>query len=151
VPRHRRTLVALTAGALALGVADAVPAKTAPNRAAPAATPCKAPATGFQSCLRVLYKTTADGVVDDVRVTATLLRHVETCPARSPKRQVVISLDDGTRLDAARRPGTCRKGVVSWRAGFSAGETAGWELRQGDTVLSEWSGVRNPASVEIGG
>jgi hypothetical protein len=136
---------------LALGAADAVPARTAAKRATPAASPCKAPATGFQSCLRVLYKATADGGADDVRVTATLLRRVETCPARSAKRQVVIALEDGTRLDAARRPGSCRKGVVSWRAGFSPGETAGWELRQGDTVHSEWSGVRNPASVPISG
>jgi hypothetical protein len=38
---------------------------------------------------------------------------------------------------------------VSWRAAFSPGETAGWELRDGDAVHAKWSGVRNAASVEI--
>jgi hypothetical protein len=63
----------------------------------------------------------------------------------------VIARDDGTRLDSARRPGSCRRGIVTWRTTFSTGETAGWALEQGDTVDSAWSGVRNTASVKLGG
>jgi hypothetical protein len=140
VPRHIPTLVALTAAVMAVGPAGA--------DAAP--SPCKAPASGFQSCLRVLYKTADDGTVQDVRVTATLLRRVAACPVRSGRREVVISRD-GEPLGSARRPGSCRTGVITWRSTFSAGETAGWSLRKGDTLESAWSGVRNASAVTLGG
>jgi hypothetical protein len=140
-------MLALTAGALTLGGPAAAAAK-APK---PAASPCPVPDTGFQSCLRVLYKAGDGDQVDDVRITATLLRRVKHCPARSAKRRVTVTADDGTRLDGARHPGSCRRGIVSWRAAFGGGETAAWGLREGDTVHAAWSGVRNPASVEISG
>jgi hypothetical protein len=146
VSTPRRTIVVLTAGALALGAADAVHAKSGP-----APSPCRAPTSGFQSCLRVLYKAAGDGSVDDVRVTATLVRRVASCRGSFARRTLVLSRRDRGRLETARRPGHCRKGVVTWRATYAAGETADWGLRAGDTVDATWSGVRKLASVEIGG
>ena len=115
-----------------------------------AASGCRAPDSGFRTCLRVLYTPMDDGTVEDARAFATLVRRVAQCPARSGRRSVVITLADGSRLDSARRPGRCRKGVQSWRATFSPGETASWELREGDTVHAGWTGVRNGAAVKIG-
>jgi hypothetical protein len=150
VSRRLKILAALTAGALALGgaVADARKPAASPK---PTASPCPVPTSGFQSCLRVLYTTGEDAAVEDVRMTATLLRRVDRCPGRSGARRVTITAEAGTRLDRARRPGHCRRGVITWRAAFSPGETAGWELRQGDTVHATWSGVRNDSSVQISG
>jgi hypothetical protein len=143
VPDHK-TLIALTAAALTLAAASTASAKP------PAASPCRAPAAGFQSCLRVLYKAAPDGSVSDVRVTATVVRRFASCPAAAGRRRVVITRDaDGSRLGSARRPGRCHNGVVTWRTTFSAGETAGWALEQGDTIDAAWSGVRNTASVKL--
>jgi hypothetical protein len=150
VPRHTPTLVALTAAVMALSAAEAGAASSAPDRSTRAPRPCKAPASGFQSCLRVLYTSGTDGSPEDVRVTATLLRRVDACPPRAGKRAVVISRD-GERLGSARRPGSCRKGVITWRTAFSAGETAGWALQDGDTIDSAWRGVRNASTVTLGG
>lgn len=149
--RQKTLTLALTAGALGLAGTAAAAAQASAMAPKPTASTCPVPDSGFQSCLRVLYKPGEGDRVEDVRMTATLLRRVKRCPARTATRRVTITADDGTRLDGARRPGSCRGGVVSWRTAFSAGETAGWGLRKGDTVHAAWSGVRNPASVEIGG
>jgi hypothetical protein len=148
-------LLALTTGALALCGTAAATAGTSASAPKPTASPCPLPDSGFQSCLRVLYKADDDADedegVDAVRMTATLLRRVARCPAHPASRRVTITGDDGTRLDRVRRPGSCRRGIVSWRAAFSTGETAGWNLREGDTVHAMWRGVRNAASVKIRG
>ena len=144
--RPPRTIVVLTAGALALGVADAALAKSG---AAP--SPCRAPDSGFQSCLRVLYKAAGDGTVDDIRVTATLVRRRTACHGSFAKRRLVLARRKGDRLESARRPGHCQKGVVTWRATFSSAETTDWNLHRGDTVDATWSGARKLASVAISG
>lgn len=131
----------LTAGALALGAASTAPAKPKPAK-------CKAPRTGYQSCLRVLYKSGPGDVVEQVRVTTTLMRDVGACPRRTARRTAVITRD-GDELTTARRAGRCAKGVVTWRATFTAGRTTGWELRGGDTITAAWSGVRMTNSVSI--
>jgi hypothetical protein len=146
VLRPPRTIVVLTAGALALGAADAAHAKSGP-----APSPCRAPDSGFQSCLRVLYKAAGDGTVDDVRVTATLVRRLTSCHGGFANRRLVLRRRDGDRLESARRPGHCKHGIVTWRATFSSAETADWDLHRGDTVDATWSGVRKLASVEISG
>jgi hypothetical protein len=134
----------LTTAALALGSAAAAAAKPKP-------APCPAPDSGFQSCLRVLYKSSADGSVDDVRVTATLLRRVDRCPRVTASRRLVLRRRDGDRLARVRRAGHCRNRIVTWRATFSSDETAAWAMREGDTVDAGWSGVNRKASVEISG
>jgi hypothetical protein len=143
---HHKTLIALTAAAASLAAASTASAKP------PAPSPCRAPASGYQSCLRVLYKAGPDGSVSDVRVTATVVRRFASCPAAAGRRRVVLTRDaDGSRLGSARPSGRCRGGVVTWRSTFSPRATAGWALEQGDTIDAAWSGVRNTASVELGG
>jgi hypothetical protein len=134
----------LTTAALALGSAGAARAKPKP-------APCPAPASGFQSCLRVLHKNAADGSVDEVRVTATLLRRVDSCPKATARRRLVLRRPDGDRLASVRRAGHCRNRIVTWRATFSSDETAPWALREGDTVDADWSGVNRKSAVEISG
>lgn len=146
--RRSQTLVAITVGALALAT-SAAEAQTPSGQPKPTASPCPVPDSGFQSCLRVMYKPGEGDSVEDVRMTATLLRRVKRCPARTATRRVTITADDGTRLERVRRPSSCRRGIVSWRSAFSPGETADWDLRKGDTLNAVWSGVRNAASVRI--
>jgi hypothetical protein len=141
VSRHRTALAALTAGAIALGAASTAPAKPEPAR-------CKAPKTGFHSCLSVLYKHGAGELVEQVRVSATLLRRVADCPRRTGRRTVVLTRD-GDALATARRAGRCAKGVMSWRVTFATGRTRGWELRDGDTVEAAWTGVPATTAVAI--
>jgi hypothetical protein len=121
VPTHRTSLAVLTTGVLALGAGSAAAAKPAP---------CRAPDTGYQSCLRVLYKPGKAGAVEHVRITATLVR-------------------DGDELATVRRAGRCAKGVMTWRVQLDTGRTRGWELRAGDTVTASWSGLRRTSSVRI--
>jgi hypothetical protein len=129
----------LTAGALSLGAAGTATAKPAT---------CKPPRTGYQSCLRVLYKPGATDVAEHVRVTATVVRTVDACPHRTARRTVVITRD-GEELARVRRTGRCAKHVVTWRARFPTARTDAWALRTGDTVTAAWSGVRRTSSVEI--
>jgi hypothetical protein len=143
VPAHRRALAVLTTGALALGAA---PAAAAPSAAKPAT--CKAPHAGYQSCLRVRYKPAKTDAVEQVRVTATLVRDAGACPHRTARRALVIT-SAGDELATVRRAGHCAKGVVTWRAQFSSGRTGAWDLRAGDTVTATWSGVRRTSSVRI--
>jgi hypothetical protein len=144
MPGQRVTTVVLIAGAVA--IAATVPAAAKP----PAGSQCKAPKTGFQSCLRVLYQAADDGTIENVRTTATLLLRVDECPGRAAKRRVVISRD-GDRLASARPTAKCRKGIVTWRVRFPASDTASWGLAQGDTVDADWNGVKHASSVEIRG
>jgi hypothetical protein len=116
----------------------------------PSGTPCKAPKTGYQSCLRVLYRAAGDGSIENVRATATLLLRVDQCPGRSAKRRVVISRD-GDRLASARPTAKCRKGIVTWRVRFPQSDTAAWGLAKGDTVDAAWFSVKHASSVEIRG
>jgi hypothetical protein len=129
----------LTAGALALGATSSAEAK-------PAA--CKPPRAGYQSCLHVLYKHGKNDAVEQVRVTATLVRDVDACPRRTARRTVVITRD-GDELAGVRRAGRCAEGVVTWRVQFPAGRTRGWNLHAGDSVTAAWSGVRGSSSVAI--
>jgi hypothetical protein len=136
---------ALVTASLALLAAAPATAKQ------PSGTPCKAPKTGYQSCLRVLYRAADDGSIEHVRATATLLLRVDQCPGRSvAKRRVVISRD-GDRLASARPTAKCRKGIVTWRARFPQSGTAAWGLAKGDTVDADWFGVKHASSVEIRG
>jgi hypothetical protein len=139
VHAHHTALAVLTAGALTLGAAGTATAKAAT---------CKPPRTGYQSCLRVLYKPRATGIAKQVRVTATVVHTVDACPHRIARRTVVITRD-GEELARVRRAGHCAKRVVTWRARFPAARTGAWALRTGDTVTAAWSGVRRTSSVEI--
>ena len=83
VPRHIPTLVALTA---------AVFAPSAPTSPARRPEPCKAPASGFQSCLRVLYRPPTTAAADDVaspRRSCAAWTHARRSPAsaRCPSPQ----------------------------------------------------------------
>jgi hypothetical protein len=144
MPGQRMTTVVLIAGSVALAAVVPAAAKQ------PAASPCKAPKTGFQSCLRVLYQAADDGSIENVRATATLLLRVDQCPAKSAKRRVVISRD-GDKLASARPAAKCRKGIVTWRARFPGSDTASWGLAKGDTVDADWAGVKHASSVAIRG
>jgi hypothetical protein len=143
MPVQHKTTVVLLAGAVALLAAAPAPAKDK-------SAACKAPKSGFQSCLRVLYQAADDGSIQNVRTTATLLLRVDRCPAKGAKRRLVISRD-GDTLATARPAGTCRKGIVTWRARFPASDTASWGLAKGDTVDAGWTGVKNASSVKIRG
>src|SRR3954451_20628256 len=129
---QRMTTVVLIAGAAALATAAPAPAK---QPAGPG--PCRAPKSGFQSCLRVLYQVADDGSIQDVRATATLLLRMDRCPGKRAKRRVVISRG-GDVLAKARVAGRCRKGVMTWRVRFPKADTAAWALVKGDTVDAQW-------------
>jgi hypothetical protein len=139
VHTHRTALAVLTTGAFALGAGSATAAKPAT---------CRAPDTGYQSCLRVLYKPGKAGAVEHVRVTATLVRDAGTCPRRTTRRTLVMTRD-GDELATVRRAGRCARGVVTWRVELAGGSTRGWKLRAGDTVTASWSGLRRTSSVRI--
>jgi hypothetical protein len=141
VPIPRRTLAVLSAGAVGLAAAPAAAAaRTTP--------PCVPPKQHFVACLRVLYRQAEGDAVAKVRVTATLLRRVDVCPARSARRTFVLTRD-GAELARVRRAGRCRAGVVTWRARFPTGRTRVWRLEPGQRVQGSWSGVRATNRVRI--
>ncbi len=133
---------------VAVAAALAVPAAT--SSAAVATTkPCKPPTRGFHACLNARYISEPDGAISDLRLTATLVHRAGTCPRRVEPRRVTIRDDDGRRLARARRPGSCRRGIERWRAVFSAGETAGWGVEPGTTLVSRWQGTTGTTSVTL--
>jgi hypothetical protein len=117
--------------------------------AAPAADDCAAPSSGYHACVQVRYEPSADGTVQSVRATATLVQRVDRCStARS--RRVAIRVD-GAQV-ATDRPGpSCRAGVARWRTVFSPGETSGWRVKPGSKVVSSWDGTTAVAGVTIAG
>jgi hypothetical protein len=136
----RHAAVVLAAGALSLAAAGGASAKR---------SPCKAPASGFRACLRVLHRPAAAGPVANVRVTATLLRRVDRCPRTVARRRVVLTRQDGSRLAALRRPGGCHAGVERWVARVPAADTASWGLQVGDRVHARWDGGGGEQTVVI--
>jgi hypothetical protein len=136
---------ALATASLALAVCAA--ALLGPAAAAPAADDCAPPDAGFHACLQVRYVTATDGTAQKVRATATLVQRVSRCAAVRA-RHVAFRVD-GARV-AADRPGpTCRAGVARWRAVFGPGETDGWKVAPGSTLLTRWDGTTATAGVTI--
>jgi hypothetical protein len=141
VPSVRIALAALTAATtIATGVSAAA---TTPRPAR-----CKAPASGFHTCLSVLYTAADDGSVRDARVVATVVERQDACPRRTPTRRLTIS-SGGRKRATARPDGRCRRGVTTWRATFTPSTTKTWDLWQGETIRAAWAGVKHPSKVKL--
>jgi hypothetical protein len=99
----------------------------------------------------VLYEPVGDGTIDNSRVTATLLLKVDRCPARVERRKLTLTRSGQDVLDAVRRPGTCRAGLVRWEAKYTPAQTKDWKLMEGDSVDAVWTGTRAASSVKLKG
>jgi hypothetical protein len=143
VTRHRIALAGLAAAALA-----GAPAAAAKDTPRPVER-CQVPDSGYQSCLRVRYVVHRDGRVEQVHVTATLLRKLDRCPSNPVRRQVVIRRDGTERVATQRRKPTCRKGLTRWRAELAPPATDGWGLSPGASIGALWSGTKAATSVTI--
>jgi hypothetical protein len=97
----------------------------------------------------VLYEQAPDGTAQRVRVTAVLLQRVAGCPAHPGRRTVTLTRSGHEKLGTARRPATCSKGVVRWRARFGTAQTKDWNLQPGDSVDGSWTGTTAKTSVRI--
>jgi hypothetical protein len=78
-----------------------------------------------------------------------LLLRLDRCPAHPGRRTVTLTRSGQDALGTARRPATCRKGLLRWRARFGIGKTKDWNLEPGDSVDGSWTGSTAQTSVRI--
>ena len=62
---------------------------------------------------------------------------------------MTLTRSGGEVLGTAKRPATCRKGVVRWQARFGTADTHDWNLKPGDSVDGSWTGTTAKTSVPI--
>jgi hypothetical protein len=107
---------------------------------AAAAQPCRAPDSGWLSCMRGNFTVSDDGSARAAEVVVKLTERRD-CEANLPRRRVTLLLDGVAPVERSRRreARSCRNGVARWKAKLREPEDRPWGLRAGDELHADWS------------